>query len=147
LVEVKAAPGLPAIWADHDRLEQVFVNLLGNALTHNPPGTRVQVTAEAAGLAGPAVPAVPGTVTVKVADDGDGMSPELMREPAAAGRPVSGQARKRGGGAGLGLSIANGIVAAHGGSIELEPTGRGTRFRITLPVEMPAGPRERSTGD
>ena len=39
------APGLPAIWADHDRLEQVFVNLLGNALGHNPPGTKVVVTA------------------------------------------------------------------------------------------------------
>ena len=47
--EVKAAPGLPAIWADHDRLEQVFVNLLGNALGHNPPQTQVVVTAQAAG--------------------------------------------------------------------------------------------------
>ena len=44
-VEVKTAPGLPQVWADHDRLEQVFVNLLGNALGHNPPGTRVTVTA------------------------------------------------------------------------------------------------------
>src|SRR6202000_702572 len=39
------ATGLPAIWADHDRLEQVFVNLLGNALGHNPPGTKVVGTA------------------------------------------------------------------------------------------------------
>ncbi|HEV3379577.1 MAG TPA: ATP-binding cassette domain-containing protein [Trebonia sp.] len=139
LVKLKAAPGLPAIWADHDRLEQVFVNLLANALAHNPPGTRVQVTAAAN---------APGTVTVKVADDGHGMSPELMREPAPAGRP-----RRRGDGAGLGLSIAKGIVVAHGGSLELETAGRGTCFRISLPVEMPAGPvrgdtaRERSTGD
>ncbi|HSZ38509.1 MAG TPA: ATP-binding cassette domain-containing protein [Trebonia sp.] len=149
LVEVKAAPGLPAIWADHDRLEQVFVNLLGNALTHNPPGTRVQVTAEAASAAiVTASAAATGTVTVKVADDGDGMSPELMRETADAGRPVTGQARKRGAGAGLGLSIAKGIVAAHGGSMELEPTKRGTCFRVSLPVEMPPGAmRERSTGD
>ena len=45
-----------AIWADHDRLEQVFVNLLGNALGHNPPGTKVLVTAvsAAAGRTGPA---------------------------------------------------------------------------------------------
>ena len=124
LVEVKAPPGLPAVWADHDRLEQVFVNLLGNALAHNPKGTRVQVSVEAAG---------PGAVAVQVADDGEGMSAELMRDPAAAIR-----AARRGAGAGLGLSIAKGIVAAHGGRMELEPAPRGTCFRISLPVEMPA---------
>src|SRR6202000_1382011 len=43
------ATGLPAIWADHDRLEQVFVNLLGNALGHNPPGTKVVGTAVSGG--------------------------------------------------------------------------------------------------
>ena len=121
MVEVKAPPGLPAIWADHDRLEQVFVNLLSNALGHNPPGTRVQVTAQAAES---------GIVTVRVGDDGKGMPPELLREPPAAGR-----SRRRGAGAGLGLSIAQGIVAAHGGTLELEPAPRGTCLRITLPVE------------
>jgi signal transduction histidine kinase/ABC-type multidrug transport system ATPase subunit len=124
LVEVKYAAGLPAVWADHDRLEQVFVNLLSNALGHNPPGTRVQVTADAG---------EPGTVTVKVADDGEGMSPDLMGRPAETAR----RPRARGAGAGLGLSIASGIVTAHGGRIELERAPRGTCFRITLPVEMP----------
>jgi signal transduction histidine kinase len=126
-VEVKCAPGLPAIWADHDRLEQVFVNLLGNALGHNPPGTTVLVTAEAT---------EPGTVTVKVADDGEGMPPELVGAPA--GEAWLADARRhgsRGSGAGLGLSIASGIVAAHGGRIELEQAPRGTCFVITLPVE------------
>jgi len=124
LVEVKCAPSLPAIWADHDRLEQVFVNLLSNALGHNPPGTRVQITADAE---------EPSAVTVKVADDGKGMSPDLMRRPAETPR----RPRARGAGAGLGLSIASGIVAAHGGRIDLERAPRGTCFRITLPVEMP----------
>jgi ABC-type multidrug transport system ATPase subunit/signal transduction histidine kinase len=138
-VEVKAAPGLNAIWADHDRLEQVFVNLVGNALSHNPPLTRVLVTAQAAG---------PDAVTVRVADDGDGLPPELARAvtEAARGRDprwhevlASGVVRpsRRGTGAGLGLSIAAGIVAAHGGRIELEPTDCGTAFLITLPVEKP----------
>jgi signal transduction histidine kinase/ABC-type multidrug transport system ATPase subunit len=135
MVEVKAPSGLPAIWADHDRLEQVFVNLLGNALSHNPAGTRVQVTAEASTPTPIRTPTpAPGTVTVTVADDGDGMPPELLRESPAAGR-----SHRRGGGAGLGLSIAQGIVAAHGGSVTLEPTERGTCLRITLPVEMPPG--------
>ena len=43
---LRHAANLPAVWADHDRLEQVFVNLLGNALGHNPPGTKVVVTAD-----------------------------------------------------------------------------------------------------
>ncbi len=139
LVEVKAAPGLPAIWADHDRLEQVFVNLIGNALTHNPPDTRVVVTAQAAGH---------DKVTVRVADDGEGLPPELARAVTEASRGrdprwhevlaagVVRPARARAG-AGLGLSIAAGIVAAHRGRIELQPADCGTSFLITLPVEKP----------
>ena len=138
-VEVKCAPGLPAIWADHDRLEQVFVNLVGNALTHNPPQTRVVVTAQASG---------PDHVTVRVADDGEGLPPELARAVTEASRGrdprwhevlaagVARPARARAG-AGLGLSIAAGIVAAHRGRIELQPADCGTSFLITLPVEKP----------
>jgi hypothetical protein len=48
------------------------------------------------------------------------------------------RSRRRGSGAGLGLSIASGIVAAHGGRLELTPTARGTCFVITLPVERSA---------
>jgi signal transduction histidine kinase len=126
-VEVKCAAGLPAIWADHDRLEQVFVNLLSNALGHNPPGTRVLVVAEAT---------EPGTVAVKVADDGEGMPPELVGAPAGEAWLADVRRRgSRGSGAGLGLSIASGIVAAHGGRMELEQAPRGTCFVITLPVE------------
>ncbi|HEY7260414.1 MAG TPA: ATP-binding cassette domain-containing protein [Trebonia sp.] len=126
-VEVKCAPDLPAIWADHDRLEQVFVNLLSNALGHNPPGTRVQVVAEAT---------KPCMVTVKVADDGEGMPPELVGAPAGEARLADARRHgSRGSGAGLGLSIASGIVAAHGGRMELEQAPRGTCFVITLPVE------------
>jgi two-component system OmpR family sensor kinase len=134
------ATGLPAIWADHDRLEQVFVNLLGNALGHNPAGTKVTVTASLSSLDGP------GAVVVRVADDGDGLPPELARAVTeAAGRrdprwhdvlaAGTNRPRRRGSGAGLGLSIASGIVAAHGGRLALEPAERGTCFLITLPVE------------
>jgi signal transduction histidine kinase/ABC-type multidrug transport system ATPase subunit len=123
-VEVRCADDLPAIWADHDRLEQVFVNLLSNAVGHNPPGTRVTVNAVADG---------PDSVTVDVADDGDGMPPDVAMAPF---EPMPGR-RTPGSGSGLGLSIARGIVVAHGGQIELDQPGQGTCFRIQLPVENP----------
>jgi nitrogen-specific signal transduction histidine kinase len=70
-------------------------------------------------------------VEVTVADDGTGLSPDMARAPFEPAR------RRRGptSGAGLGLSIARGIVAAHGGRIELVAQPRGTCFRICLPIE------------
>jgi signal transduction histidine kinase len=111
---------LPVVWADHDRMEQVFVNLLNNAFGHNPPGTRVQVTAEAG----------PAEVVVSVLDDGPGLPPELAAAPfEPARRPRTST------GAGLGLSIAKGIVQAHGGQLALVAQPTGTCFSVSLPVE------------
>jgi len=120
-VKLSCAAELPVIWADHDRLEQVFVNLLANAVGHNPPGTNVQVTAAARD----------DHVEVTVADDGAGLSPDTAKAPFEPAR------RRRGptAGAGLGLSITRGIVSAHGGRIELVALPRGTCFRICLPIE------------
>jgi len=121
-VKMSCAPRLPVIWADHDRLEQVFVNLLANAIGHNPAGTTVRVGATVA---------APGQVAVTVADDGAGLSPEVARAPFESAR----RRRAPTAGAGLGLSIAKGIVTAHGGRIELVPQDAGTCFRIWLPIE------------
>jgi signal transduction histidine kinase len=131
-VSVEPGPGLPAVWADHDRLEQVFVNLLYNAFLHNPPGTRVIVTATAAG----------GLVTISVTDDGTGMPAELAAAPFEPPR----NRRAPNAGAGLGLSIAKGIVAAHGGTIELVKPPAGTSFRIRLPIENEASKRPDGQG-
>lgn len=128
-VEISCAPGLPAVWADHDRLEQVFVNLLDNAFRHNPPGTRASVTAAADG---------PGGVIIIVRDDGQGMPPELAAGPLENRRPHSPSA-----GAGLGLSIAKGIVQAHGGELGQDCGPGGTSFHIRLPAEGPG----RDAGD
>jgi signal transduction histidine kinase/ABC-type multidrug transport system ATPase subunit len=131
MVEVVCDPELPVVWADHDRLEQVFVNLLDNAFGHNRPGTRVSISAAAEGPAGG--PDGPARVTVRVRDDGGGMPAEVALAPFEPTR----RRRTPTAGAGLGLSIARGIVEAHGGGIELADGGRGTCFRIRLPVEMP----------
>ena len=78
--ELSCDPSLPVVWADHDRLEQVFVNLLDNAFGHNPPGTRVRVTAGHRA----------SEVVISVRDDGIGMPAELgpprSRPPAACAR-------------------------------------------------------------
>jgi signal transduction histidine kinase/ABC-type multidrug transport system ATPase subunit len=135
-VELTCDPGLPVVWADHDRMEQVFVNLLNNAFGHNPPGTKVHVTADHR---------MP-EVVISVLDDGLGVPPELVAapfEPARRPRPRAGPGNGNGhgndhrksAGAGLGLSIAKGIVQAHGGKIELTPLPKGTCFRVYLPVE------------
>ncbi len=138
-VSLTCDASLPVVWADHDRLEQVFVNLLNNAFGHNPPGTRVQVT----------VTAGPAEVIISVLDDGQGMPPELAaplfelsRRPrtnsSSANRPANGTANggcRKSAGAGLGLSIAKGIMQAHGGRLELTPLHQGTCFNVYLPVE------------
>ena len=122
-VTLNCDTGLPVVWADHDRMEQVFVNLLNNAFGHNPPGTRVQVTAEAG----------PAEVVISVLDDGLGLPPELAAAPfEPARRPRAST------GAGLGLSIAKGIVQAHGGMLELTALAKGTCFSVYLPVEAEA---------
>lgn len=123
LILVGDCTGLPPIWADHDRLEQVFVNLFENALRHGAGLTRVDVTA--------ATDPTGSRVTVSVADDGIGIPDEL------AGRVFLAHERgsATGPGAGLGLTIARGIVDAHGGTIDLVPASQGTTVRVSLPVE------------
>ena len=125
-LRVTGPPGLPAVWADHDRLEQVFVNLLDNALRHNPAGTLVEARAADTG---------DGRVVVVVCDDGPGISPEVAADLFEPGRrrvaPMSGT--------GLGLLIAKGIVEAHRGRLELAQDPSGKRFLVQLPIEPPDG--------
>jgi signal transduction histidine kinase len=123
-VSVTSGEDLPVVWADHDRLEQVFVNLLENALRHNPSGTQVRVESTID---------EDGGVLVSVIDDGEGLPPEIVNalfQPRQHGRGPSA-------GAGLGLSIAKGIVDAHAGRITLQQLPHGTRFSVHLPIGGP----------
>ncbi|MGH9002094.1 MAG: sensor histidine kinase, partial [Acidimicrobiia bacterium] len=124
-------PALPPVWGDHDRLEQVFVNLMENGLRHTAPGTRVQVHA---GLG-----RRPATVAVRVADDGPGIPPE---EAERLFQPWE-RGRTEGPGAGLGLSIVRGIVEGHRGVVGLEqPRGAGVS-----PEPRGVGVSPEETGD
>jgi signal transduction histidine kinase len=128
-VDTSCDEDLPVVWADHDRLEQVFVNLLNNAFRHNPTGTHVSVEAH-------------GTedhVEITVHDDGAGFPAAIAAapfEPARRNRSTS-----AGAGAGLGLSIARGIIDAHCGTIALVDAPEGTTFKIDLPIEADMPPQ------
>jgi len=118
-------PGLPAIQADPDRIRQVLVNLLANALQYTPQGGQVQVTAVPLG----------GQVVICVRDTGPGIPPEEL--PRIFDRFYrADKSRSRGtGGSGLGLAIVRSIVELHKGSIRVESkTGEGACFTVTLPA-------------
>jgi signal transduction histidine kinase/ABC-type multidrug transport system ATPase subunit len=122
-IHVATEADLEAVWGDHDRLEQVFVNLLENAVQHGSCDV-IDVTLRRG--------KTPGTIEVEVSDHGPGVPPSL------AGRIFEPRVRGAtdGGGAGLGLSIARGIVEAHGGTLALAPgTHGGASFLVTLRCE------------
>ncbi len=105
-------------------LAQVLANLLANTRIHTPPGTTVSVSV---------IPA-DGQVTVSVVDDGPGVPPDLL--PYVFERFARGDSsRSRAAGStGLGLSIVDAVVAAHGGSVDVTSVPGHTAFTVRLPV-------------
>jgi C4-dicarboxylate-specific signal transduction histidine kinase len=128
-VELEVQEPLPLVWAEANRLEQVFINLVMNARDaieerraagdHRPGSIRVAAGGE------------DGRVVVSISDNGQGVPPELKErifEPFFTTKEV-------GKGTGLGLSISYGIVRDYGGSIEVDSRpGRGTTFRLSFPA-------------
>jgi len=125
-LDLETAPVLPRVMADAGRIEQILSNLVGNAIKFTPSGGRLGIALR---------PSEDGRfVVVTVRDDGPGIDAEQL--PHVFDRYwQSKRSGRRGGGAGLGLPIAKGIVEAHGGRIWVEAAaGRGTVVSFTLPV-------------
>ena len=128
-VTLSLADELPPLWADPQQLHQVVVNLVTNAYTAmqeaSPPRRLTLATRYDPG---------PPRLTLEVADTGPGIPPGVQQrifEPFFTTKSV-------GQGTGLGLSLCQGIVETHGGSIRVESRpGHGTRFVVELPVTPP----------
>jgi len=125
------------VTGDRDRLKQILLNLVSNALKFTPEGGRVTM-----GLS-----LVDNWVRITVSDTGAGIPPEELRRIFDRFYRVD-KARSRAmGGAGLGLSIAQRIAQLHGGRIEAASTGvdgGGTTFSVWLPLAKPRSAREES---
>ena len=131
--------------ADAQRLQQVFVNLIRNALEGLGPDGRIRISAQALHVSGPPEGTVLGTgcaadgeaVEICVADNGPGIAPDILPrifDPFFTTKEV-------GYGMGLGLFVVYDIVDDHGGCIAVQSTpGEGATFRIRLPLD---GLRER----
>jgi two-component system, OmpR family, phosphate regulon sensor histidine kinase PhoR len=124
-LQLEVPPDLPAVLADRDRLQQILINLVDNAIKFTPAG-RVSLSAHKASST---------RVEVTVADTGTGIpSIDLPRITERFYRVDRGRAREQGG-TGLGLSIVKHLVHAHGGELNIESElGRGTRATFTLPI-------------
>ncbi len=124
-LDARLASDLPKILGAFDRLQQVFINLINNALDAMPEGGTLTVVSALV------VEADLPRVIVEVSDTGAGM-PESVR--ARAFDPFF-TTKERGRGTGLGLVVARQIVREHDGDIEIQSTvGKGTTLRLTLPA-------------
>jgi len=126
------APGTPRVLADHDRIQQVLLNLVDNALHYTPAGGSIRVEAGVGPRETGAGDEPP--VRIVVVDTGVGIPPEHLPHVFTRFYRVDKSRSRRAGGAGIGLTIARRLTEAHGGTLtaESEP-GHGSRFTITLP--------------
>jgi signal transduction histidine kinase len=129
-IETSIPEDLPEVDADRDRLIQVLMNLLGNAMKHTPAGGRIGVACEARSDD----PDRDDCVRVCVWDTGRGVAQTDFGRIFAPFEQSSMSTRDREPGTGLGLAITKGIVEAHGGRIWVESDGtNGCRFIFELP--------------
>jgi signal transduction histidine kinase len=144
-LRVEGLEALPPITADGERLLQVFSHLIQNAIKYTPDGGHIRITGR---LLYERMPPQDQRIEVVVADTGIGIAPDdlerIFNKFYRAGDIMSHSTSKtkfKGAGPGLGLTIARGIVQAHGGCIWAESTGHdeemrpGSQFHVVLSVQ------------
>jgi len=121
-IDFEGLAGAPEVLADPGRLEQVFLNLVDNAIKYTPAGGSITLSAQAEG----------DQVRVVVKDTGTGIPPhDLPRIFERFYRVDSARSRDEGG-TGLGLSIVKHIVQLLSGTVSVESSGKGSSFYVTL---------------
>ncbi len=126
------------VWADPGRLQQVFWNLIKNAVKFTPPDGWVTLRSSNREA---------GRLTIEVSDTGVGVEPDFLPRVFDALEQTERSGSRRYGGLGLGLTIARSLVDLHGGTLTAasEGPGRGSQFTLELetvppPAETPASP-------
>jgi len=128
-IELTLPAELPPLLADAKLIEQALGNAVGNAVAHTPPETRILIEGNAAS----------GAVMISVVDDGPGIASDLLPhifEKFVHARAGDMSLADGGDSTGLGLTIAKGIMEAHGGRVAAESpvaNGHGTRIIFTFP--------------
>lgn len=139
---------LPPIYGDTKRLAQAFENLVTNAIKYTPDGGKITITGQ---ILGTDSSGAPQTVQIIITDTGVGIdqtNQQLIFDKFYRVDPVelhsTSSTKFKGGGAGLGLSIAKGIIEGHGGRVWVESAGYdeesfpGSQFNVVLPIRPPA---------
>jgi PAS domain S-box-containing protein len=124
-VEMELSDDLPRVQADPDRVYQVLVNLVSNALRFNRPEGRITISARR----------VDGFVRVAVSDTGSGIAADQIPQIWERFYRAEASRDRQAGGTGLGLAIVRSIVELHGGSVAAESeVDKGSTFSFTLPI-------------
>ena len=139
LIRIEIPPADPKVtaWADRDKVTQVLMNLISNAVKFTPRDGKITVALEKNGS---------DYIQISVADTGPGILPEERNRIFSKFYQVANVDKQKPKGSGLGLAISKALVEMHGGKIWMESeVGKGSTFYFTLPaqqpfkVEMPAG--------
>ncbi len=122
------SPGFPKLYVDKERINQVLVNIVGNALKFTQAGGTVHLQA---------IPDEPssGRVTIQVSDTGSGISSDKIDRIFDRLYQVEDEHTRTQGGLGLGLTIAQELIRLHGGSLSVSSAlGQGSTFTFSLPI-------------
>jgi PAS domain S-box-containing protein len=133
-LSLTVAPHRLQVWGDSVRLQQVFWNVLKNAVKFTPECGRISIVTELSGK--------PGSVIVRIADTGIGMTPEEMQRVFTAfsqGDHAKGNSTHRFGGLGLGLAISHKVVELHAGQISVSSEGRDRGCTVVIALPLATG--------
>lgn len=152
---LKSLDDLPIIKGDLDALKKVFLHLIVNAIKYTPDGGQISITGQALAAGEQGLP--DGGVELVVSDTGIGIDADYhdlifakFYQTGEVAFHSSGKTKFKGGGPGLGLAIAKGVVQTHGGQIWVESPGYdeeacpGSHFHVILPLTPPSAVAEGS---